>query len=563
MSHLAPLDADLAALSVRATSAHEQNLSSVDEIIARLERARAQLVQEPSGAAGGEASLGDVLLPLSSFVKQANVKSAEKANECGSAVSRFGKGVEKVPSLATSFNRAKALDQLRRDRDELFGTHPHNRITDYPRTCQGLISMVQEVAAEEVEAVLLRKGGTISAIRGWEDIDAKMAHGISCGVNLRRVLDSKQAILYIHKGAGLDQKLTVAFLQPACSTAQEKDHRFSPLIHTLCKRRLKTSPRKYFKLGSLPLPPKLLASLYHPATSSTLPTIRCTASTHTPHLADVKRRLELPSLHTILCSSRSAITQGATAAATVACYTRDGDEGSLVHGQEVLTPPEQLGGEEKRPSVLQYCDYAFTGEGLSINVDYGTADVVYASLGSSTPGHQSLSSPPTPTALASTPTPPADLSALQTLNLVNRPRLSSAVNVAAFEPDSDAFALHPLLQKSGKPVWDGQLLKEEHLRLVALVLEQGVPAFAAEFDWVAKAREQASQGALPADAALVLLQTLERETVEEHEEWRRKHGIKAEVEEIGAAIDADQATIERARKAAVAGVYGGGKKRFT
>ncbi|GAA5948184.1 hypothetical protein JCM10213_007059 [Rhodosporidiobolus nylandii] len=308
-----------------------------------------------------------------------------------------------------------------------------------------------------------------------------MAHGISCGVNLRRVLDSKQAILYIHKGAGLDQKLTVAFLQPACSTAQEKDHRFSPLIHTLCKRRLKTSPRKYFKLGSLPLPPKLLASLYHPATSSTLPTIRCTASTHTPHLADVKRRLELPSLHTILCSSRSAITQGATAAATVACYTRDGDEGSLVH----------------------------------------------------------------------------------TLNLVNRPRLSSAVNVAAFEPDSDAFALHPLLQKSGKPVWDGQLLKEEHLRLVALVLEQGVPAFAAEFDWVAKAREQASQGALPADAALVLLQTLERETVEEHEEWRRKHGIKAEVEEIGAAIDADQATIERARKAAVAGVYGGGKKRFT
>ncbi|GAA5948185.1 hypothetical protein JCM10213_007060 [Rhodosporidiobolus nylandii] len=95
MSHLAPLDADLAALSVRATSAHEQNLSSVDEIIARLERARAQLVQEPSGAAGGEASLGDVLLPLSSFVKQANVKSAEKANECGSAVSRFGKGVEK------------------------------------------------------------------------------------------------------------------------------------------------------------------------------------------------------------------------------------------------------------------------------------------------------------------------------------------------------------------------------------------------------------------------------------------------------------------------------------
>ncbi|BGP16199.1 hypothetical protein JCM10213_007057 [Rhodosporidiobolus nylandii] len=95
MSYLAPLDTDLAALSAKATSTHEQNLSSVDEIIARLERARAQLVQEPSGAAGGEESLGDVLLPLSSFVKQANLKSAEKAKEWGSAVSKFGKGVEK------------------------------------------------------------------------------------------------------------------------------------------------------------------------------------------------------------------------------------------------------------------------------------------------------------------------------------------------------------------------------------------------------------------------------------------------------------------------------------
>ncbi|GAA5991267.1 hypothetical protein JCM11641_000406 [Rhodosporidiobolus odoratus] len=101
-AHLDPLPSDLPHLASAASTAHATNINNVDEIIARLELARSQLLSLSSTGEGGDPSGGtksgafaDTLLPLSSFVKTANSKAAAAAKDWGAAVGKFGKGVEK------------------------------------------------------------------------------------------------------------------------------------------------------------------------------------------------------------------------------------------------------------------------------------------------------------------------------------------------------------------------------------------------------------------------------------------------------------------------------------
>lgn len=96
--YLSPLPSDLALLSAKAGNASAFGLDTVDQIIARLELARSQL----SSPATAEGNSADTLLPLSSFVKTANGKMAAAHKDWSGAVSKFGKGVDKVRAEQTS-----------------------------------------------------------------------------------------------------------------------------------------------------------------------------------------------------------------------------------------------------------------------------------------------------------------------------------------------------------------------------------------------------------------------------------------------------------------------------
>ncbi|GAA5840323.1 hypothetical protein JCM9279_002346 [Rhodotorula babjevae] len=109
-----PLAEELDQVRQRAHAAHEGNLSHVDAILARLEQARAHLVAPPrpprppppattdsphAGPAPLEptkgSSLGDDLLPLSSFLKTTNAQSAQLHKDWASAISRLAKSADK------------------------------------------------------------------------------------------------------------------------------------------------------------------------------------------------------------------------------------------------------------------------------------------------------------------------------------------------------------------------------------------------------------------------------------------------------------------------------------
>lgn len=119
MSHLDPLPSDLAALHAKTQASNALNLANVDEIIARLELARQHLVAssggqtaQPQRLQAGEGAVADTLLPLSSFVKTANAKSAQGFKEWGSAVSKLAKGVDKVRKrLPSSLTEAGELEE--------------------------------------------------------------------------------------------------------------------------------------------------------------------------------------------------------------------------------------------------------------------------------------------------------------------------------------------------------------------------------------------------------------------------------------------------------------------
>ena len=91
--YLDPLPKDFALAAASANAANALGLDTVQAIIDRLDRARAQL------AAGQPA---DQLLPLSTFVKTGNAKVATSHKEWASAVNKFGKGVDKVRLSGTS-----------------------------------------------------------------------------------------------------------------------------------------------------------------------------------------------------------------------------------------------------------------------------------------------------------------------------------------------------------------------------------------------------------------------------------------------------------------------------
>ncbi|GAA5869720.1 hypothetical protein JCM8547_005826 [Rhodosporidiobolus lusitaniae] len=95
MTSLAPLTDNAHALAQHSQAWSQHALASVDEIIARLETARAHLVGSPSGGQHDDGAFADTLLPLSSFVKTANTTSQSKGKEWGSAVSRLAKDVDK------------------------------------------------------------------------------------------------------------------------------------------------------------------------------------------------------------------------------------------------------------------------------------------------------------------------------------------------------------------------------------------------------------------------------------------------------------------------------------
>jgi len=108
-----PLADELDQVRHRAHAAHEGNLSHVDAILARLEQARAHLVSPPppppsasttgpppDGPAPLEptkgSSLGDDLLPLSTFLKTTNAQSAQLHKDWAAAISRLAKSADKV-----------------------------------------------------------------------------------------------------------------------------------------------------------------------------------------------------------------------------------------------------------------------------------------------------------------------------------------------------------------------------------------------------------------------------------------------------------------------------------
>jgi hypothetical protein len=106
-SYLDPLPTDLALLTAKASHASSLGLDNVDAIIARLERARAQLAS-PSADGAERASPADTLLPLSSYVKTANNKTAAAHKEWNSAVNKFAKAIDKVRRGPASTARARS-----------------------------------------------------------------------------------------------------------------------------------------------------------------------------------------------------------------------------------------------------------------------------------------------------------------------------------------------------------------------------------------------------------------------------------------------------------------------
>ncbi|GJN90492.1 hypothetical protein Rhopal_003503-T1 [Rhodotorula paludigena] len=94
MASLDPLPAELDAVAAAAHAAHRLDLANVDAILARLERARAHLAAPAPprpDLASPAPSPADELLPLSSFVKTANAKSAQAHKDWGTAVSKLAK----------------------------------------------------------------------------------------------------------------------------------------------------------------------------------------------------------------------------------------------------------------------------------------------------------------------------------------------------------------------------------------------------------------------------------------------------------------------------------------
>ncbi|GAA5831892.1 hypothetical protein JCM5353_008134 [Sporobolomyces roseus] len=110
-SHLDPLPSDYLNLISKSSVSHTTNLANVSTIIARLELAKSQLAGTapplPEGETDPAPSASDTLLPLSSFVKQANMNAGKESKEWGNAVNKFAKSVDKKfpgppPPLFTS-----------------------------------------------------------------------------------------------------------------------------------------------------------------------------------------------------------------------------------------------------------------------------------------------------------------------------------------------------------------------------------------------------------------------------------------------------------------------------
>jgi hypothetical protein len=100
-SHLDPLASDYLELSSKSSIAHTTNLANVSTIISRLELAKSQLAgtalpRQDEGVRDAAPTASDTLLPLSSFVKQANGNAHKEMKEWGNAVTRFSKSVDKV-----------------------------------------------------------------------------------------------------------------------------------------------------------------------------------------------------------------------------------------------------------------------------------------------------------------------------------------------------------------------------------------------------------------------------------------------------------------------------------
>ncbi|GAA6006841.1 hypothetical protein JCM10207_009112 [Rhodosporidiobolus poonsookiae] len=98
MAHLAPLPQDALQLEHKASAAHTLALSTVDDLIERLEQARAVVASggtAQEGGGGQGTALADTLLPLSSYVKSANTKVQQAGKDWGNALSRLAKDADK------------------------------------------------------------------------------------------------------------------------------------------------------------------------------------------------------------------------------------------------------------------------------------------------------------------------------------------------------------------------------------------------------------------------------------------------------------------------------------
>ena len=91
--YLDPLPSDLAVLASKSQHATQHGLDTVDDIIARLESAKAHLGTH--GTTSREAKLASLAL----HVKTANAKAASAHKEWGTAVTRFSKAVDKVREI--------------------------------------------------------------------------------------------------------------------------------------------------------------------------------------------------------------------------------------------------------------------------------------------------------------------------------------------------------------------------------------------------------------------------------------------------------------------------------
>ncbi|GEM07202.1 regulatorof gluconeogenesis [Rhodotorula toruloides] len=99
MAHLDPLPHELAQLAEKQSLAFSHDLATVDELIARLSRAKGRLDPHSSPDEDNstpESSVADEMLQLSSYVRTTANRDADKAHkEWSSAVSRLGKTVDK------------------------------------------------------------------------------------------------------------------------------------------------------------------------------------------------------------------------------------------------------------------------------------------------------------------------------------------------------------------------------------------------------------------------------------------------------------------------------------